>query len=118
MTHADAEFGLWSRSLEFFLKRVPQTQVLVTIVSGVIARAAFHHPITWIRKNRPDRQRLAFMFQMMRQTLAEKEIFGLRPRVSFGDLIRLSNAGTPEQTLNNIVTSAQRLLQSHLTWQV
>ena len=117
MPHADAEFGLWSRSLEIFLKRVPQTQVLVTIVSGVIARAAFSHPFTWLRRQRPDRQRLAFMLQMMRQTLTGKELFGLVPRVSFGDLIGMSDANTPAQTLNKITTSARRLLQSHLTWQ-
>jgi hypothetical protein len=118
MPHADIDFGLWSRSLEIFLKHVPQTRVLVTIVSGVISRAAFRHPITWFRKNRPDRQRLAFMLQMMRQTLADKEIFGLMPRVTFGDLIGLSDTGTPEETLSNIVASARRLLQFHLTWQV
>jgi hypothetical protein len=117
MPHADAEFGLWSRSLEIFLKRVPQTRVLVTIVSGVIARAAFQHPFTWLRRQRPDRQRLAFMLQMIRQTLAGRELFGLMPRVSFGDLIGLSETDTPMQTLNTITTSAQRLLQSHLSWQ-
>ena len=41
MPSPDAEFNLWSRSLEIFLRRVPQTRVLVTIVSGVIAEAAF-----------------------------------------------------------------------------
>jgi len=118
MPHADAEFGLWSRSLEIFLKRVPQTRVLVTIVSGVIDRGAFRNPITWFRRQRPDRQRLAFMFQMMRQTLAGKEIFGLMPRVSFGDLIGISETCSPEETLSTIATSARRLLQSHLAWEV
>jgi hypothetical protein len=117
MPHADAEFGQWSRSLEIFLKRVPHTRVLVTIVSGVIAQSAFHHPFTWFRKHRPDRQRLAFMLQMLRQTLAEKELFGLRPRVSFGDLVGLADADTPEQALELISNSARRLLQSHLAWQ-
>jgi len=118
MPHADAEFGQWSRSLEIFLKHVPGTRVLVTIVSGVIARAAFHHPFTWLRRQRPDRQRLAFMLQMMRQTLTGKELFGLVPRVSFGDLIGLSEGDTSAQTLNAVTTSAKRLLQSHLTWKV
>ena len=118
MSNADAEFGLWSRSLEIFLKRVPRTCVLVTIVSGVIARAAFRHPFTWFRRQRPDRQRLAFMFQMMRQILAGKELFGLVPRVSFGDLIALSDSEQPEKVLANITASAKRLLQSHLAWQV
>ena len=118
MPQADAEFGLWSRSLEIFLKRAPSTRVLVTIVSGVIARSAFRHPFTWFRRKRPDRQRLAFMFQMLRQTLADRELFGLAPRVSFGDLIGLSDASTPEQALADITASARRLLQSHLAWQV
>ncbi len=118
MPEADAEFGLWSRSLEIFLRRVPRTRVLVTIVSGVLARAAYRHPFTWFRRQRPDRQRLAFMYQMMRQILAGREIFGLTPRVSFGDLIGLSESCTPECALNEITASAQRLLQSHLAWQV
>jgi Acyltransferase len=118
MPDADAEFGLWSRSLEIFLRRVPCTRVLVTIVSGVIARAAYRHPFTWFRRQRPDRQRLAFMYQMMRQILAGRETFGLTPRVSFGDLIGLSESCTPECALNEITASAQRLLQSHLAWQV
>ena len=117
MSQADAEFGLWSRSLGIFLKRVPHTRVLVTIVSGVIARSAFRNPITLFRTQRPDRQRLAFMLQMMRQTLAGREIFGLVPRVSFGDLIGLSDTETPEQALASITTSARRLLQSHLAWE-
>lgn len=117
MPDADAEFGLWSRSLGIFLKRVPRTRVLVTIVSGVIARAAFHHPITWLRKKRTDRQRLAFMYQMMRQTLAGREIFGLIPRVSFGEVITPSENLPGDQALETIIASARGLLQSHLAWQ-
>jgi hypothetical protein len=118
MPDADAEFEQWSRSLEIFLKRVPQTRVLVTIVSGVIARSAFHHPFTWFRKNRPDRQRLAFMLQMLRQIVSGKETFGLTPRVSFGDLIGLPENGTPEQAMQAVTLSARRLLKSHMAWQV
>ncbi|MGZ9223739.1 MAG: 1-acyl-sn-glycerol-3-phosphate acyltransferase, partial [Anaerolineales bacterium] len=87
MPHPDAEFDHWSRSLEIFLKQVPHTQVLVTIVSGVIAKAAMHHPITRARRARPDRQRLAFMYQFIRQMISGREIFGLTPRVTFGNLI-------------------------------
>ena len=118
MPSADAEFGLWSRSLEIFLKRVPRTRILVTIVSGVIAQSAFRHPITRLRKSIPDRQRLAFMFQMLRQMLAGNEIFGLTPRVSFGDLISLPTGGRAENALQSITESARRLLQSHMEWHI
>jgi hypothetical protein len=116
MPAPDAEFELWSRSLQIFLERVPQTRVLATIVSGVISRAAMSHPITWLRKRRPDRQRLAFMLQMAQQVLSGREKFGLRPCVSFGQPIGREEAGSPARALRCITDAARLLLQSHLIW--
>ncbi len=117
MPAPDAEFDQWSRSLQIFLERVPQTRILVTIVSGVISRAAMSHPITWLRQRRPDRQRLAFMLQMAQQVLSGREKFGLIPRVSFGDLIGIREAGGVEKVLQSVNQSARSLLRSHLVWQ-
>jgi hypothetical protein len=114
MPHPEAEFGQWSRSLEIFLNHVPHTQVLVTIVSGVISRAAMHHPITWFRKARPDRQRLAFMYQMIRQMIAGHETFGLTPRVTFGDLVSAETTADREHMLRTITQSAHRVLRAHM----
>jgi hypothetical protein len=114
MPHPDAEFNHWSRSLEIFIKRVPQTQVLVTIVSGVISKAAMHHPITWFRKARAGRQRLAFIYQMIRQMIAGKELFGLTPRVTFGDLISTDNTIDHEHMLQTITQSAHKVLKIHI----
>jgi hypothetical protein len=112
MPDPGAEFGKWSRSLEIFLERVPQTRVLVTMVSGVIARSALRHPITWFRKARPDRQRLAFMFQIARQILCGRELYGLTPRVTFGELLA---SAKPQNVLLEIERSARRVLAQHLS---
>ena len=114
MPHPEAEFDHWSRSLEIFLKHVPHTQVLVTIVSGVISKAAMYHPITWFRSARPDRQRLAFMYQMIRQMLAGREVFGLTPRVTFGDLVSRENTTDREHMLQTISQSAHHVLKTHM----
>lgn len=114
MTGADAEFHLWSRSLEIFLRHVPQARILTTIVSGVIAEAAFHHPVTWLRAARPDKQRLAFMYQMVRQVTSGREIFGLRARVTFGEVIA---SGTSRHILDGVAAAAHRTLRQHLAWQ-
>lgn len=53
MPNADEEFKHGSRSLEIFLNRVPELQILTTITSGVISPQAFRHPITWFRRHRP-----------------------------------------------------------------
>jgi hypothetical protein len=116
MPRPDAEFDHWSRSLEIFLKHVPHTQVLVTIVSGVISEAAMNHPITWFRSARPDRQRLAFMYQMIRQMIAGSEVFGLTPRVTFGDLVSADakQITDREHMLQTITQSAYHVLKTHM----
>jgi hypothetical protein len=114
MPHPDAEFDHWSRSLEIFIKQVPRTQVLVTIVSGVIAKASIQHPITWFRKARPDRQRLAFMYQMIRQMFAGTEIFGLTPHVTFGDLVCAENTSDRAHMLETTIQSAHQVLKTHM----
>ncbi|HET9587917.1 MAG TPA: 1-acyl-sn-glycerol-3-phosphate acyltransferase [Anaerolineales bacterium] len=115
MPDPNAEFSMWSRSLEIFLRKVPQTRVLVTMVSGVIAKSAMRHPITWFRKARPDRQRLAFMYQMVRQILSGKETFGLNPHVTFGDLISRECVNDTDHMLQTIVASAHRVLKTHMS---
>lgn len=111
---ADAEFPLWSHSLEIFLRHVPQAHVLTTIVSGVIARTAFRHPITLLRRKRPDKQRLAFMYQMIRQMTSGQETFGLRAKVTFGEII---SGASQQHILDEVAASAQRTLGQHLSWQ-
>jgi hypothetical protein len=113
MPHPDGEFTHWSRSLEIFLQHVPGLQILITIVSGVILPQAMRHPITWFRKARPDRQRLAFLQQLARQMLAGREIFGLRPRVTYGEVISGAGHGS---TLEEIERAARRTLDRHMAW--
>ena len=110
MPNPDAEFNKWSRSLETFLKRVPRTRVLVTIVSGVIAQTSMQHPITWFRRARPDRQRLAFIYQIIRQVLSGRELFGLTPRVTFGEVLSGTNY---KYILSAVEQSARRVLIQH-----
>jgi hypothetical protein len=112
---AESEFHLWSRSLEIFLRCVPQARVLTTIISDVIAKAAMRHPVTLFRKARPDKQRLAFMYQMIRQMMTGNEIFGLAAKVTFGEVV---SGSTYRHTLDEITNAAHRTFQQHLGWQV
>lgn len=114
MPHPDEDFHRWSRSLEIFLQHVPGLQILITIASGVVAQSAFHHPITWFRKARPDRQRLAFMYQLARQILSGREIFELTPRVTFGEIITGHNHA---HLLAEVEHAARRTLAQHMAWQ-
>jgi hypothetical protein len=110
MPNPDSEFHRWSRSLEIFIRNVPQVRVLVTTVSGVLAQRAYQHPITWFRRQRPDKQRLAFMYQIISQVLRGRELFGLRPRVTFGELL---GGWRTREVLDEIESAARRTLARH-----
>jgi hypothetical protein len=113
MPDPDAEFHHWSRSLEIFMQRVPGLQVLVTIASGVISPMAMRHPVTWLRKERPDKQRLAFIYQLARQILSGRQIFDLRPRITFGEILTGNNH---EHVLAEVEQAACRTLEKHMAW--
>ena len=93
------------------MQRVPQLQILITIASGVISKPAMRHPLTWFRRNRPDRQRLAFLYQLARQMLSGREMFGLTPHITFGEMIAGENH---EHMLAEIEQSARRVLLQHM----
>lgn len=113
MPDPDAEFNRWSRSLEIFMQRVPGLQILVTMTSGVISPAAMRHPVTWFRTARPDKQRLAFIYQLAWQILSGRQTFDLTPRVTFGEV--LSGNHHPH-VLAEVEQAACRTLEKHMAW--
>ena len=72
----------WSESMAVFARLVPETRIVVAIVSGVIWQATLSHPLTRLRKQRKDQERIAASLQILAQTLRPS----LRPvatRVSY-----------------------------------
>jgi hypothetical protein len=106
----------WSPSLELVLRKVPQTQLVVTIVSGVIAPSCLRNPIARLQKELKRQQELAEFIQVVQQLF-----FGIRetliPRVTFGEPLtaaELTSQDAPPGSLKAIIENAQRLLASHL----
>jgi 1-acyl-sn-glycerol-3-phosphate acyltransferase len=106
----------WSPSIEFVLRAVPQTQLLVTIVSGVITWQAFRHPITRLKKGVAERQKVAEVIQVI-QGLSEHHKSLLSPKLTIGSPLPLSDLlasyETPE-ILGIIHAKALQLLNDHI----
>ena len=105
----------WSRSLEIILKRVPQTSVLLTIVSGMLAPQCIHNPLVRLKKRLREQLKLAEFIQVIQQMVLNRQ-FSLTPRVTFGDPIAtqdlLSQDDSPD-LITKIISSAQQLLGRH-----
>ncbi len=107
--------GDWSPSLEIFLRKVPQTRVLVTIVSGVLSPSCLRNPLTRLRKEFWQQQRIAEYIQVIQMMFFAKK-FNLNPKVTFGEPLTTSEllaAGNPESIMGAIIDQARQVLAIH-----
>lgn len=113
---ARQEVDNWSRSIEMMLQRVPHANLLVTIVSGVVARACAQNPLTRLRKAPLDRRRLAEFIQIIQQMFFERK-FALLPKVTFAPpapLAWLREQAGSSDVLDRIKLIAHGLLDEHM----
>lgn len=106
----------WSPSLDIILRRVPDTRIVMTIVSGVLAKECANHPLTRLKKDLTDRLRIAEMLQIIQQLGFRKE-YALQPRVSFAEPIvaaDLSMMSGRRDYTQEIITRALVLLEEHM----
>ncbi|MFO8037384.1 MAG: hypothetical protein R6U57_12235 [Anaerolineales bacterium] len=115
MPGAIQEIENWSTSLGLFLRKVPETKLAITIVSGILAPFFTQHPLTMFRRDRQDKQRIAEFFQGIRQMLSPGEIL-LNPELSFSSPLTLEDFHYREDVkllAREIIRKAQNQLMRH-----
>jgi len=109
----------WSGSLDVFMHKAPETQVLVSIVSGVLAPECMRNPLVRLNKMEPwEQRRIAEYIQTMQQLVFQRNYY-LFPKVTFSEVIPKdliqNESGSPEAR-DVIVSWAQCTLEDHLDW--
>lgn len=107
----------WSRSIAIMLRKVPETQIIPTITSGVLAKKSTYTPFVILRKDGVAKRRIMEFIQIMRQILT-RERFGLTAHVSFAPPISIKDLGNlrdADHIMHIIVDRAKQLLTQHMT---
>ena len=106
----------WSPSIELFLRRVPQTQSVVAIASGILSPRWYKNPLINLWKKYEQRQKMAEIFQVSYQLLTGKKSKA-KPLVSFSAPLSISDLGgedAPEGVLLvSLIEQARSLLSLH-----
>lgn len=115
MAGAAAALQRWSPSLELFLRRAPETQVVCVVISGVLSPAWLRSPVTRLRQAAKDRQKVAEAFQVTQQllfpaSLRTSPLITFAPPLQAADLLRPDAAVPPLQA---IVDHQRTLLLLH-----
>ena len=66
---AVASLDAWSESIAIPVRMVPELNIVVAVVSHVLAPQATYHPLTRLRRQKKDRERLGATIQLVAHTL-------------------------------------------------
>jgi hypothetical protein len=59
----------WSESIALFIRKVPEVNIVGAVVSHVLAPQATFHPLTRLRRQKKDRERMGASIQLVMRTL-------------------------------------------------
>jgi hypothetical protein len=106
----------WSHSLELFLRQAPETSVVVTIASGVLAAGPLRNPLTRLAGEPWKRQRIAEYVQVIQQ-LAFRRKFDLWPRLTFGAPVSAAELVSDlDGARAALIERARALLEEHMAY--
>ena len=101
--------GSWTNSAGVFLRMAPETAILPVLVRGVVWKKAAYHPLTYLKRTRADREKLAGALQLLAHA-----IWNVKPvtvRVQIGKPIYAKDLGTTEtQVIHHAVLGEMKQL--------
>jgi hypothetical protein len=105
----------WSESVEIFLRRVPETLLQISMVSGVLAKECLDHPLARLGRTLRHRQIIAEFIQIIQQ-MVNRQKYSLQPSITFSAAMDfMSKARQPsENVMQEIVEAAEAVLWQHL----
>jgi hypothetical protein len=103
----------WSPSLDLFLEKAPQTQTVISVVTGVLSPRWFSNPLLRLWKRPEQRQKIAEILQVVQQLVWAKDL-ALTPTVTLSpplstETLRAGDAA-PEAYLQAITARARHML--------
>jgi hypothetical protein len=87
----------------------PEAVVLPVLVRGVIRQKTAHHPLTYLRRARAERERLAAALQLLAHVMLNKR--DVHVRVQIGEPIHIRDLGSSEtRVIHQAVLAEMRCL--------
>lgn len=111
---ASDDLGRWSPSIEVILRHVPQTRVLLTVVSGVLSARWRWNPFIRLLGDDHKQRSVAEFLQVIQQMIFPNSI-PLRPRLTYSNPLttdELSQAG--QDLLQGMIEQTRCLMEDHM----
>jgi hypothetical protein len=108
------DLGKWSPSIELMLRYVPQTKVLLAVVSGVLSARWRWNPFVRLMGDDHKQRSVAEFLQVMQQMIVPN-LLRVTPRLTFADPLTTGElAQKGERLLDGMIEHARSLMEVHL----
>lgn len=113
---APQELQKWSPSLEVMLRHAPQTQVLLTVVSGVLSASWRRNPFIRLVGDEHKQRQVAEFLQVIQQMIFPNSV-NVNPRLTFSNPLtteELTQKG--QRLLDGMIERARCLMEDHMAY--
>jgi len=102
----------WTDSVGVFIRMVPETAVLPVLVRGVVRKKTAFHPLTYLKRAREEREKLAAALQLLAHVMLKKK--DVHVRVQIGNPIYAKDLGSTETKIIHqaVLTEMKQLIQN------
>lgn len=99
----------WTDSAGVFIRMAPETAILPVLVRGVIRKKTARHPLTYLKRVRAEREKLAAALQLLAHVMFKKR--DVHVRVQIGNPIYTKDLGTTQtDVIHRAVVAEMRQL--------
>jgi hypothetical protein len=103
----------WTESVGVFLRMAPNAAVLPVLVRGVVRKKTAHHPLTYLKRAREEREKLASALQLLAHVVLKKK--DVHVRIQIGRPIYVKDLGTTETKVIHqaVLQEMKQLIEQH-----
>jgi len=113
-TAAD-ELKKWSPSVELIIRRVPQTRVLLTVVSDVLSARWRWNPLVRLMGDDHKQRSVAEFLQVIQQMIIPNSV-PVRPRLTYSDPLTADDlVGSGQGLLDGMIEHTRCLMEDHMS---
>jgi hypothetical protein len=99
----------WTDSVGVFIRMAPEAAVLPVLVRGVVRRKTAYHPLTYLKRAREEREKLAAALQLLAHVMLKQK--DVHVRVQIGNPIYAKDLGSTEtKVIHQAVLAEMRQL--------
>ena len=102
----------WTDSAGVFLRMAPAAAILPILVRGVVRKKTANHPLTYLKRARPEREKLTAALQLLAHVMLKRK--DVQIRVQIGEPVYARSLGTTEtRVIHQAVIAEMRKLIEH-----